>query len=214
MLTGATGLRRLLLLNKDPHIQPIMNSNIFPRLMELLNEKYATLTRYEASWCLSLIANGNDSVIKLMIENDIISLLLKQLKDEYGALSDQAVWMLGNIGGENTVYRNLVISAGALPILGSILRNTKDISVIKNVYWTLSNLIRGTPKVPCEIIKDIFPSLINAICNYEDEELLMDCCWSLIFIIEDGIKEEHEALFTTPIIPRLIQLLSYVFTYI
>lgn len=208
MLTGVTGIRKLLTLNAESHIQAIMTSNIFPRLVELLDTSCGVHIRHEVSWCLSILGSENYAVVQCMLQKGIVPRLLQQLSDKCKVLCAQAVWMLGNIAAEGCECRDAVVRSGALPLLGNLLASATDMEMVKNVYWTLANLIRGSPKVSLEIVKDILPAIIHAICSYEDEELLIDTCWSLVSIIEDGIKEEHEALLRAPVIPRLVKLSS------
>lgn len=52
---------------------------------------------------------------------------------------------MGNIAGDSTQCRDLVLSSGALvPLLGQINENAK-LSMLRNSTWTLSNFCRGKP---------------------------------------------------------------------
>lgn len=65
------------------------------------------------------------------------------------------MWALGNIAGENTEFRDMVIDCGMLPELLRILNTSTKMSVIKNCCWALSNLIRGKPQPEFAKLRDV-----------------------------------------------------------
>ena len=68
---------------------------------------------------------------------------------------EQGVWALGCIGGDNHLYRNIIIDEEGIPSLLRALENTKNKDEKNIVYWTLSNLSRGTPLPEYEKIKSV-----------------------------------------------------------
>ena len=57
---------------------------------------------------------------------------------------EQAVWALGNIAGDSTKCRDLVLSHGALHPLLSHLNEHSKLTMLRNATWTLSNFCRGS----------------------------------------------------------------------
>lgn len=55
-----------------------------------------------------------------MVDNGAIPLFVRLLSSSNLDVIEQAAWALGNISGDCTAYRDLVLAAGALPILCSI----------------------------------------------------------------------------------------------
>ena len=70
------------------------------------------------------------------------------------------MWALGNIAGENTDFRNVVLESGVLPPLLKLLSTTSNISILKNGSWLLSNLVRGKPQPDFYKLKDVRNNII------------------------------------------------------
>lgn len=49
----------------------------------------------------------------------------------------------GNIAGDNSKYRDEVLSHGALDILLEVCKDQVKMTMLKNATWTLSNFCRG-----------------------------------------------------------------------
>jgi hypothetical protein len=56
---------------------------------------------------------------------------------------EQVVWALGNIAGDGPDCRDYVIQCKALPPMLGIIRETKNLSMLRNSVWAISNLCRG-----------------------------------------------------------------------
>lgn len=54
------------------------------------------------------------------MNNGAIPLFVRLLSSPNLDVVEQAAWALGNISGDSIPYRDMVLSAGALPILSSI----------------------------------------------------------------------------------------------
>ena len=57
---------------------------------------------------------------------------------EYDTLVDQAVWAIGNIAGDSTSLRDLVLASGAfMPVLAQ-LEGSPKMAMMRTATWTLS----------------------------------------------------------------------------
>lgn len=103
-------------------------------------------------------------------------------------VKDQAVWALGNIGGDDNRFKIQLIKAGAIkPILKAITSEANaSKSFIRNVCWCLANLIRGRPQPPADELLETIPFLCQVIMNLDDLEILVDACWAISYVSDSG----------------------------
>ena len=81
----------------------------------------------------------------------------------------QAIWALGNIAGDSSEYRDIVLAAGIMDPLLLILTNERlELGTRRNASWTLSNLCRGKRSPPnADLVSRTPPiSKINALYTH------------------------------------------------
>jgi importin subunit alpha-6/7 len=154
--------------------------------------------QFEAAWVLTNIGSG-DTIS--LVEAGAVPPLIDLLHSPDLNVVEQAAWALGNIAGESVDYRDLVLASGALPILSAIevvcfpiltithlrlltpkssLQSTPR-SVLQTVTWTISNLCRGTPAPPVDVVQVVFPSLLQRLIG-DDDEAKSYACWALSYL--------------------------------
>ena len=68
-------------------------------------------------------------------------------------LVEQAIWLLGNIGGNSIKDIDLVISAGAFTPISNIFDKAQPgSSLIRNLGWTIYNFCRSTQAANFDIV--------------------------------------------------------------
>ena len=189
---GTYEFRVLLSVEMLPPIQEVVDTNLVPRFVELLSssnalyrcedEELVRATKLEAAWVLTNIASGSSAQTQTVVDCGAIPLLLQMLKEE-DSLADQAVWALGNIAGDSEAMRDAIIHCNCIDAIIQLF-SKKDIKIVRNATWLLSNLCRGRSPPP-EIghLRRCLPVFVHLMA-YEDLDVLCDSFWALSYVCE------------------------------
>lgn len=126
-------------------------------------------------------------------------------------MKEQAVWALGNIAGDSPHCRDFVLAQGALnPLIELCMTDSKP-SMLRNATWTLSNLCRGKPQPPFEMVRPAL-SVLAHLLESNDEEVITDTCWALSYLSDDtgADNEKIQAVIRAGVVRRLVELLHHV----
>jgi importin subunit alpha-1 len=64
--------------------------------------------------------------------------------------------------------------------------------MLRNATWTLSNLCRGKPQPPFDLVRPALKILAHLVYS-GDEEVLTDACWALSYL-SDGSNDKIQAV--------------------
>lgn len=130
------------------------------------------------------------------------------MKSPHNNVSEQAVWALGNIAGDGSEARDIVLKCGAVDNLLALTQfDNMDISFLRNIVWLMSNLCRNKNPAPkYEEVKKLLPSLATLL-QHNDKAILSDVCWALSYATDDT-PEKVQAVVNTGCVPRLVYLLT------
>jgi hypothetical protein len=105
--------------------------------------------------------------------------------------------------------------------LGALSATGSKISMLRNATWTLSNLCRGKPQPPLQIVRNlayildlIFNKLVpclpilNQLVRNSDVEVVIDACWALSYI-SDGTNDNIQAVLDCGCASRMVSLLNH-----
>eukprot|EP00980_Cylindrotheca_fusiformis_P023150 scaffold10199_cov146-Cylindrotheca_fusiformis.AAC.7 len=80
-------------------------------------------------------------------------------------------------------------------------------SLLGNVTWSVSNLCRGKPVPPLEMVAPAIPFLANVVRGNFPVEVMIDAVWALSYI-SDGTDDRIQSVIDAGVVEPLIGLLS------
>lgn len=139
--------------------------------------------------------------------------VMEASKLTFDMIADVHCRCIGNIAGDNPQFRDSILTIDdILPSLVRLLQGGPAVSLVRNVVWVMSNLVRGKPRVAWGHAAPFIPVLAQLISASTDEEVLTDAAWALSYI-SDGEDERGAAVVAAGVIPRLVSLASASATY-
>jgi len=137
------------------------------------------------------LASGDSEYTVLLFEHGAIETLLALLKSQHIEVIEQAIWCLGNMGGDSRQIRDAIIYAGVIQQISNILLKTPNLSrsFQRNASWTLANLCRGRPSPSFDHVKDAIPALAKILLENDSEETITDILWAFSYISDNAGNE-------------------------
>jgi hypothetical protein len=105
--------RRMLSVEENPPVEQVIQGGLLAFFIGALACDDDPALQFEASWALTNIAST--SFTNVVVEAGPIPGLVRLLECPSPNVREQAVWCLGNIAGDCPEFRDMVLSAGALP---------------------------------------------------------------------------------------------------
>jgi hypothetical protein len=183
----------------------VIEAGLLPFLVDWLRSPEVQV-QFEAVWALTNMASGTSEQTSAIMNAGAVSIIASMLKSPSPGVVEQAAWFLGNVAGDSTQARDYVLSQNCLPTLCENLKNTNcKISLLRNMTWTLSNLVRGTPSPQWSDVSPAVPVVCRLIYA-TDEEVLTDALWATSYL--SGQPEGLQALIEGGCARRLVELLA------
>lgn len=180
-IEGVTAIRRLLSKESKPPVEPIVQSGILPRLVELLGAKDAKL-QFEAAWAITNIASTEHT--RVVVDAGAVPALVQGMMASDSVVRDQCIWCVGNIAGDCTKFRDLLFNTpGALQALMLNIQHPETVTLLQNATWALSNFCRGKPSPPVSVAQPLLPALAWLL-NQTDKNVLSDALWGLSYLTD------------------------------
>ena len=203
---ASRGIRRLLSVDRDPPVDAVLRAGLVPYLIRNLtaNAQASTLI-FESAWALTNIAST--SMTHVVVDAGAIEPLIQLLRHENPDVREQAAWCLGNIAGDKTEYRDLLLCHGIVEPLILNITQPSSMSLLNNVIWTVSNLCRGKPAPDMMYLAPLLPSLGEVLFKPVSMDVLVDTVWALSYL-SDGPNHRIEQVMQTGVTSKLIEFLS------
>jgi hypothetical protein len=228
-------IRKITSVEENPPITEILASGVLPRLVELLQQDGVPTLQHEAAWAITNIASGTTDQTQHVVDAGAIPIFCRLLRaSPSDDVRDQSVWALGNLAGDNHTNRNAILQEGGCASLLLQLRrygeaadlgaaapaeptpavtNGSRLGMLRNAAWALSNLCRGKPEPPFELVRPAIGALARLVGPPHqevnvDHDVLADACWSLSYLA-DGSNEKIQAVIDEDgLVARLVELLT------
>lgn len=203
------GFRQMLSVDQNPPIQEVLDAGVLPRLVQFLQHPVAAL-QFEAAWAITNIASGKSEHTNAVVASGAIPLFIQLLRSPNMEVVEQAIWALGNIAGDSTRLRDTLLSNGIIEPLLILLNQGVNPTTTRNITWTLSNLCRGKPQSPLDVIRPAIPYLAKLLAS-DDEEVVMDAAWAMSYISDDSTPrgDRITAVLQSGVARRLVELLTF-----
>jgi hypothetical protein len=190
-------------------LDAIIASGAVPLLARLLGSGSAPhATQFEAAWALAIVAAW-DTVHVPCVANEpgaikgIVSLLGST--DHHDAC-EHAVQALGNIAGESSAFRDLILESGVVAAMLKVASRTNiPVALRHNIDWTISRLC--FPKPPLATIAAAIPFLIE-MSQSPDDDFAHAGLQGLFYITDDGDCDGISAVIEHGALPVIMRRLS------
>lgn len=89
---GVIGLRKILSIEEGPPIQPVIDANLVPRLIEFMQREDLPHLQLESAWALTNVASGTTQQTQTIIDKGGISLFVKILYSKHPEVAEQVFY--------------------------------------------------------------------------------------------------------------------------
>ncbi len=207
LFEATSSIRKMLSVPKDPPIAEVVAANVLPRFTEILKDDANPALQLEAAWALTNVAAGTSDQSRAVVESGAVPEFVRLLStSESAEVCEQAMWALGNAAGDSAELRDFVLQNDAMtPLLAWLCNEEIQPSMLRNATWVLSNLFRGKPKPPFELVQAALPILAHLVQHIQDDQVLTDVCWALAYMSEESIQPVIEA----NVVRRVVELMEH-----
>ena len=205
---GLIGLRKLLSIESTAPIQEIIDLNLVPELINLLDNPLYEF-KYEATYCLCNIASGTPDQAKTIIIYGGIPKILNLLDCSIEEIKSQTIWLVSNLVSDSDKIRAALIENKIFDKVLTILSSTNNENYINLSAWAVSNFFKVKPIPNYDICKKAFNNIARAVLIYnkDDEDFITDVCF-FFSVVTHKYKEFNQEIIDTGLLQKIIKFLD------
>lgn len=204
-IDAVRNFRRQLSVETSPPVQECINIGAVPFFVEFLKRSDISELQFEAAWALTNIASTEKTGV--VVESGAVSLMVELLMSPNADVREQCAWCLGNIAGDCTSFRDIILKHDGLTPLLKNISMPSSLSLLRNCTWALSNFCRGKPQPNLRIVTPAYEVLGNLLKTCTDQATIIDACWALSYLT-DGDNDRIQLAVDLNIIDRLVNMLT------
>lgn len=204
LLDIVRGFRKILSVEHNPPVNEVLASGVLPAFVQMLLLNDKPKVQFEAAWALTNIASTDQT--KAVVDAGAVQHMTNLLMSPSSEVREQCAWCLGNIAGDSSALRDVVLASGALHPLMKNITEPANNSLFGNCVWSLSNFCRGKPGPNLSLIAPAVPTLAQVLKG-NNSEAKTDALWALSYI-SDGDDDRIQTVLSTGIAELLISMLD------
>jgi hypothetical protein len=204
---GAQGIREVLF--GDPsNVTEVINACAVPLLAKLLKKDELPAVQFEAASALAKVTSSTTEQPAIMLNTpDLMKNLVKLLGSPHTDICGLAAYALGNVEGEFTRFRDIVLEHGVIAELIRLLKLTKIKTVLRRHLMLIAlKMCRGDPPPRFSAIEAVIPVVIE-MTQFSDREVMALALWTLSRITE-GSGDRIAAVMRYGALPAVMRHLS------
>ncbi len=192
LLQILTTIRKAVSASNSPPISDLLDQKPLPTLIAILEESSSTPNIiFETLWILTNIASGSSEQTVELVNSGALDVSVRFLEHSNIQVSEQVLWLIGNVSGDSVPYRDLLLNAGTgkrlVAAYKQVLANESDCKAyVANAAWVCSNLLRGKPFPPLSLAAPLVDLALDMLKNAEDTADLADVFWSFSYVSESN----------------------------
>lgn len=206
-----TDVRRRLSRAQDPPTQEAVDAGLIPLMVQYLQLEDPKL-QFEAAWVLTNIASGDAEQTAAVVHQGAVPALAQCLVSPELDVREQAAWCVGNILGDSPQLRDHALQYNLLPSMLQLIvlaeqSGQAKVSALRNATWAFSNVFRGKPGPPLDVVQPALP-YVAQLMHHADSEVKTDCLWACSYVC-DGGDDKIDAFLATGALPNVVAHLGH-----
>ncbi len=160
-------IRKAVSVPQDPPISEVIQEDPMKVFVAILEDNDSTEDMiFETIWILTNIASGTSEQTKVVVESGALDAAMNHLEDSSITIAEQTLWLMGNVCGDCVENRDMILLAGgAKKVIAAYKKHATDgttkVSFVNNLYWVVSNLVRGKPLPKMSLVSSLADFVVD-----------------------------------------------------